>query len=243
MASPLLASTYCSPACLHSRTQPQPSVATSGSILPKPVAALINKRPTPFSAVYNKSLARPSISFSMSRRTRSPVIAKVSQTESKPNSKQEGGPPEDNFYVVVTLCLTPVLKHLRKHHVCMQCLTSQQHSQELHKLPLHDSLHSSVPAILQACWYASYITMIKKSCHVQASVAAAMATGVANRVLYKMALVPMGNYVFVLSQFQTFGYLLVYFGILATRYRSAFPWSAQTITLACLTLCMQICNR
>lgn len=56
----------------------------------------------------------------------------------------------------------------------------------------------------------------------QASVAAAMGTGVANRVLYKMALVPMGNYVFVLSQFQTFGYLLVYFGILATRYRFAF---------------------
>ncbi len=54
---------------------------------------------------------------------------------------------------------------------------------------------------------------------VQASVAAAMATGVANRVLYKMALVPMGNYVFVLSQFQTFGYLLVYFGILAARYK------------------------
>ena len=53
-----------------------------------------------------------------------------------------------------------------------------------------------------------------------------MATGVANRVLYKMALVPMGNYVFVLSQFQTFGYLLVYFGILATRYRSAFALSA-----------------
>lgn len=65
-----------------------------------------------------------------------------------------------------------------------------------------------------------------KSCHLQASVAAAMATGVANRVLYKMALVPMGNYVFVLSQFQTFGYLLVYFGILATRYRSAFALSA-----------------
>ena len=54
-----------------------------------------------------------------------------------------------------------------------------------------------------------------------------MATGVANRVLYKMALVPMGNYVFVLSQFQTFGYLLVYFGILATRYRSAVTLSAQ----------------
>lgn len=55
-----------------------------------------------------------------------------------------------------------------------------------------------------------------------------MATGVANRVLYKMALVPMGNYVFVLSQFQTFGYLLVYFGILATRYRCSMPSIALT---------------
>ena len=60
----------------------------------------------------------------------------------------------------------------------------------------------------------------------QASVAAAMVTGVANRVLYKMALVPMGNYVFVLSQFQTFGYLLVYFGILATRFRYVMPVTA-----------------
>ncbi len=62
--------------------------------------------------------------------------------------------------------------------------------------------------------------LVSSTCFtVQASVAAAMATGVANRVLYKMALVPMGNYVFVLSQFQTFGYLLVYFGILAARYK------------------------
>lgn len=68
------------------------------------------------------------------------------------------------------------------------------------------------------CWYVHSDILL---C-IQASVAAAMATGVANRVLYKMALVPMGNYVFVLSQFQTFGYLLVYFGILATRYRCAF---------------------
>ena len=72
-------------------------------------------------------------------------------------------------------------------------------------------------------WHSQY-----DQCPAQASVAAAMATGVANRVLYKMALVPMGNYVFVLSQFQTFGYLLVYFGILATRYRCAFPLSAHT---------------
>lgn len=161
MASPLLGSTYCSPACLRSRTQPQPSVSVSisGSILPKPVAAaLFNKRPTPFSAVHNRSLAHPSISFSMSRRTRSPVIAQVSQTESKPNSKSEGQPPEDNFYIAVTLCLTNVLKQLRQHQACMQCVTRQQHCQELHKLPLHGSLHSSVPAILQLRHYDQKVT-------------------------------------------------------------------------------------
>ena len=53
----------------------------------------------------------------------------------------------------------------------------------------------------------------------QISIAAAVLTGVANRVLYKLALVPMGDYVFVLSQFQTFGYCLVYFGFLFGRYR------------------------
>ena len=38
---------------------------------------------------------------------------------------------------------------------------------------------------------------------------------------YKLALIPMGDYVFVLSQFQTFGYCLVYFSFLAARYRWA----------------------
>ena len=42
--------------------------------------------------------------------------------------------------------------------------------------------------------------------HAQALVATTMAFGVANRVLYKMALVPLGDYVFFLAQFQTFGY-------------------------------------
>ena len=36
-------------------------------------------------------------------------------------------------------------------------------------------------------------------------VAAVMGFGVLNRVLYKMALVPLGDYVFFLAQFQTFG--------------------------------------
>ncbi len=48
---------------------------------------------------------------------------------------------------------------------------------------------------------------------------ALVVTGVANRILYKMALVPLGNYVFFLAQFQTFGYVLVYFAVLFLRRR------------------------
>lgn len=53
----------------------------------------------------------------------------------------------------------------------------------------------------------------------QASLGVMIATGVVNRVLYKMALVPLGTYPFFLAQFQTFGYVLVYFSFLAYRYR------------------------
>ncbi|CAL5218945.1 g696 [Coccomyxa viridis] len=53
-----------------------------------------------------------------------------------------------------------------------------------------------------------------------ALIATTMALGVANRVLYKMALVPLGDYVFFLAQFQTFGYVAVYFTALLVRYRS-----------------------
>ena len=126
--------------------------------------------------------------FAMLRRKLpSPVKAKVSQTESKTNNKQEDQPsPDDNFYIVVC--------HMHSSNANYYvCICSARKS-------------------LQCVRSYSYSTM-------QASVAAAMATGVANRVLYKMALVPMGNYVFVLSQFQTFGYLLVYFSILAARYK------------------------
>lgn len=53
----------------------------------------------------------------------------------------------------------------------------------------------------------------------QLSILAVVVFGVANRVLYKMALVPLGNYVFFLAQLQTFGYVAVYFGALLWRYR------------------------
>ncbi|CAI9090045.1 OLC1v1024729C1 [Oldenlandia corymbosa var. corymbosa] len=52
---------------------------------------------------------------------------------------------------------------------------------------------------------------------------AAIATvilGVGNRVLYKLALVPLKHYPFFLAQFATFGYVLVYFSILYLRYRA-----------------------
>ncbi|OMO57568.1 Chloroquine resistance transporter-related protein [Corchorus olitorius] len=43
---------------------------------------------------------------------------------------------------------------------------------------------------------------------------------VANRVLYKLALVPMKEYPFFLAQFTTFGYVVIYFSILFVRYRA-----------------------
>ncbi|CAL8997568.1 unnamed protein product [Prunus brigantina] len=47
-----------------------------------------------------------------------------------------------------------------------------------------------------------------------------IALAVANRVLYKLALVPMKNHPFFLAQFTTFGYVIIYFSILFARYRS-----------------------
>ena len=51
------------------------------------------------------------------------------------------------------------------------------------------------------------------------SLAALVVTGVGNRILYKMALVPLGNHVFALAQLQTFAYVGIYFSILAVRYK------------------------
>ncbi|EOA16684.1 hypothetical protein CARUB_v10004876mg [Capsella rubella] len=46
-----------------------------------------------------------------------------------------------------------------------------------------------------------------------------VALAVANRVLYRLALVPMKQYPFFLAQLMTFGYVLIYFTILYTRRR------------------------
>lgn len=234
MASPLLASAYCSPACLHSRTQLRSSVcdSVSGRLSLTALSALIKKRPTALSAFQNKTLAHPPTAFSMSRRMKSPVVAKVSQTESKTNSKQDGQPPDDNVYIAVTLCLTNMTLARTSCMCALPCEVDSIASNSASFLCM-----TANTILLQLCVSMMLVCKLRHiqydQCPAQASVAAAMATGVANRVLYKMALVPMGNYVFVLSQFQTFGYLLVYFGILATRYRSAF--SAVNM-LTCLRL-------
>jgi len=47
--------------------------------------------------------------------------------------------------------------------------------------------------------------------------AVVIALGVSNRVLYKMALVPLNDYVFFLAQLTTFGYVAVYFSVLFAK--------------------------
>ncbi|KAF0914247.1 hypothetical protein E2562_027811 [Oryza meyeriana var. granulata] len=55
---------------------------------------------------------------------------------------------------------------------------------------------------------------------IAAAAAATVVLAVMNRVLYKLALVPMRNYPFFLAQVTTFGYVIVYFSILFIRYHA-----------------------
>ncbi|CAN8300638.1 unnamed protein product [Cochlearia groenlandica] len=50
--------------------------------------------------------------------------------------------------------------------------------------------------------------------------AATAALGVGNRVMYKLALIPLKQYPFFLAQLSTFGYVVVYYSILYFRYRA-----------------------
>ncbi|ESW18124.1 hypothetical protein PHAVU_006G014700 [Phaseolus vulgaris] len=58
-----------------------------------------------------------------------------------------------------------------------------------------------------------------RSAEVIIAAAVTVVMGVGNRVLYKLALVPLKNYPFFLAQLATFGYVIVYFSILSIRYR------------------------
>ncbi|KAI8465758.1 MAG: hypothetical protein J3K34DRAFT_525075 [Monoraphidium minutum] len=60
--------------------------------------------------------------------------------------------------------------------------------------------------------------MLARPC-AHAGVAAVIAAGVGNRVLYRLALVPMRDHVFALAQLQNLGYIGIYSSLLALRYR------------------------
>nr|XP_027187417.1 protein CLT3, chloroplastic isoform X2 [Cicer arietinum] len=59
-----------------------------------------------------------------------------------------------------------------------------------------------------------------KAAEVAVAAAATVVMGVGNRVLYKLALVPLKHYPFFLAQLSTFGYVIVYFGIMYIRHHA-----------------------
>ncbi|XP_061362610.1 protein CLT1, chloroplastic-like isoform X2 [Gastrolobium bilobum] len=59
-----------------------------------------------------------------------------------------------------------------------------------------------------------------RAAEVAVAAAATVVMGVGNRVLYKLALVPLKQYPFFLAQLATFGYVIVYFSILYVRYHA-----------------------
>ncbi|KAG8388940.1 hypothetical protein BUALT_Bualt02G0177500 [Buddleja alternifolia] len=61
---------------------------------------------------------------------------------------------------------------------------------------------------------------VDRRVEVVVAAAATVVLGVGNRVLYKLALVPLKHYPFFLAQLATFGYVIVYFSILYLRYQS-----------------------
>ncbi|KAF8009286.1 hypothetical protein BT93_J0320 [Corymbia citriodora subsp. variegata] len=60
----------------------------------------------------------------------------------------------------------------------------------------------------------------RRKAEVAAAAAATVVLGVGNRVLYKLALVPLKHYPFFLAQLATVGYIVVYFSILYLRYHA-----------------------
>nr|KJB83545.1 hypothetical protein B456_013G253300 [Gossypium raimondii] len=59
-----------------------------------------------------------------------------------------------------------------------------------------------------------------RTVEVAVAVAVTVVLGVGNRVLYKLALVPLKHYPFFLAQLATFGYVLVYFSVMYLRYHA-----------------------
>ena len=113
---------------------------------------------------------------------------------------------------------TKTSRHLRNESLslCLQALCIRgQIEHAIHMLPHLD------------------LFCLKLMSFVQVSIAIVLVLAVANRVLNKMATVPMGEYLFFLAQIQTFGYVLFYGAILYSRVRyvSLCPQTLKETTL------------
>ncbi|GMY07739.1 protein CLT2, chloroplastic isoform X1 [Fagus crenata] len=83
---------------------------------------------------------------------------------------------------------------------------------------LHHHSHKKLSLTVHASPQNSHSNNNSKLIFITSALTIALA--VANRVLYKLALVPMKEYPFFLAQFTTFGYVAIYFSILYMRYRA-----------------------
>ncbi|KAF6266272.1 Crt-like protein [Scenedesmus sp. NREL 46B-D3] len=73
-------------------------------------------------------------------------------------------------------------------------------------------------------------------------VAAVLSLGTLNRVLYRLALVPLRDYVFFLAQAQNIGYLVIYFSLMFIRYRQGKVSQAMLATPKPLFVLTGLCE-
>jgi hypothetical protein len=80
----------------------------------------------------------------------------------------------------------------------------------------------------------------------QGIIAAVIGLGTLNRVLYRLALVPLRDYVFFLAQAQNIGYIVIYYFLLWVRYRYALLCCAachlKHVVLTCCTALAASCS-
>eukprot|EP00878_Enallax_costatus_P034269 GHUV01037988.1.p2 GENE.GHUV01037988.1~~GHUV01037988.1.p2 ORF type:complete len:191 (+),score=11.20 GHUV01037988.1:443-1015(+) len=88
---------------------------------------------------------------------------------------------------------------------------------------LHTVLQAgSISMFCRACHYSPlcYVCSISTSPLLpQGIIGAVLGLGTLNRVLYRLALVPLKDYVFFLAQAQNIGYILIYYTLLTIRFR------------------------
>ncbi|KAL0308099.1 UNVERIFIED_CONTAM: protein CLT2, chloroplastic [Sesamum angustifolium] len=106
-----------------------------------------------------------------------------------------------------------IFKHLKIYHVNATCRLKLKHLP-----PLSANAKASSPPPPPPTPPASRANNRKIA--VVACSAVTVALAIANRVLYKLALVPMKEFPFFLAQLTTFGYVVIYFSVLYMRYRA-----------------------